>query len=227
MIAYMGKAAATAVRGLLVAAATWFWLPGTASAHPHVFIEAKAKVLFDKGTFTGVQHRWTFDEFYTATAIEGLDANKDGVYDRQELAELAKVNIDGLKEFNFFTYPTVGGKELKVGDAKDYWLEHKDGILTLVFTLPFAEPVPTGAKDFRLGVADPTFFIGFDWAKSDAVTLGEGAPASCKVSFGAPASEPGKESPDEAALRGAFAQQFGNNAVMGGDRIARIDCAGQ
>ena len=28
----------------------------------------------------GIRHAWTFDEFYTAMAVEGLDANKDGVY---------------------------------------------------------------------------------------------------------------------------------------------------
>ena len=50
-------------------------------------------------------HKWMFDEFYTAMAIEGLDKNKDGVYDREELAELAKVNIEGLKDFAYFTFP--------------------------------------------------------------------------------------------------------------------------
>lgn len=223
MISHMTAATVARVRALLLAGALGLGLSVPASAHPHVFIEAKTKVLFEKGAFAGVQHRWIFDEFYTATAIEGLDANKDGVYSREELAELAKVNIDGLKEFNYFTFATVGGKDVKVGDAKDYWLEHKDGILTLVFTLPFAEPVAAEAKGFRLGVADPTFFIGFDWAKADAVTLGDGAPAACKVTFGVPAIDPGKETADEAALRGAFAQQFGNNAAAA-DRTAGIDC---
>lgn len=224
MISHMTDAAVATMRALLLAGAIGFGVAVPASAHPHVFIEARTKVLYEKGAFAGVQHRWTFDEFYTATAIEGLDANKDGVYDRQELAELAKVNIDGLKEFNYFTFATMGGREVKLGEVKDYWLEHKDGILTLVFTLPFAQPVPTEAKVFRLGVADPTFFIGFDWAKTDAVTLGEGAPAGCKVTFGVPTTgDPGKEAADEAALRGAFSQQFGNN-VTGADRTAGIEC---
>ena len=41
-------------------------------------------------------------------AIEGLDKNGDGKYDRQELSELAQVNIDGLKEFNYFTVAKLG-----------------------------------------------------------------------------------------------------------------------
>ncbi len=93
-------------------------LAAPASAHPHVFIEARTKILYDNGTFTGVEHRWTFDEFYTQTAIEGLDANKDGVYSREELAELAKVNIEGLKEFSYFTYPKLAGKDVTFSDVK-------------------------------------------------------------------------------------------------------------
>ena len=74
-----------------------------AAAHPHVWITVETTVLYDKGAFTGLQHKWTFDEFYTAMAIEGLDKNKDGIYDREELSELAKVNIEGLKEIGYFT----------------------------------------------------------------------------------------------------------------------------
>ena len=32
-------------------------------------------------------------------AVEGLDTNKDGKYSREELAELAKVNVTSLKDF--------------------------------------------------------------------------------------------------------------------------------
>lgn len=198
-------------------------LAGQAAAHPHVFIEARTKILFDKGTFVGIEHRWTFDEFYTQTAIEGLDANKDGVYDRNELAELAKVNIEGLKEFGFFTFPTLAGTEVKFAEVKDYWLEHKDGALTLVFTLPFAQAVQADAKDFKFAVADPTFFIGFEWAKTDAVAFSENAPKTCKVTIGA-GTDDGQKS-DEQALRGAFSQQFGG--MVGADRSVAAICPGK
>ena len=63
-------------------------------AHPHVWVSVKATVLFEGDTMTGLQQSWTFDEAYTAMAIEGLDTNGDGNYDRKELEELAKVNVD-------------------------------------------------------------------------------------------------------------------------------------
>src|SRR3990170_6798387 len=87
--------------------------PGRAEAHPHVWVTVEATVPYENGTITGLQEAWTFDEFYTQQAIEGLDANRDGRYDRQELSELAKVNIEGLKEFNYFTYAKLGKGDLK------------------------------------------------------------------------------------------------------------------
>ena len=54
-------------------------------------------VLSDKGYLTGLEYKWTFDEGYTAMALEDFKKNPDGTYDSKQLAELAKVNIDGLK----------------------------------------------------------------------------------------------------------------------------------
>ena len=125
-------------------------LASAAHAHPHVWVTVEATVLHGQGGFVGLSYKWTFDEAYTATAIEGLDKNKDGIYDRKELAELAKVNIDGLKEFAFFTHAFLGGRKLATGEASDYWLEHKGGLLSLHFTLPFATPVPSRGQGLRL-----------------------------------------------------------------------------
>ena len=192
------------------------------AAHPHLWITVEATVLYEHGTFVGVRHKWTFDEFYTAMAIEGLDKNNDGKYDREELAELAKVNIDGLKDFGYFTFPLLAGQELKVGEARDYWLEHKDGILSLHFTLPFAQPVLMDAKGLTLSIYDPSYFIAFDLAKTDPVRLSEGAPKTCKIRVGAAAQEPGEAKPLSEALQ----QQFGAFAVSSSKTIS-IGCVGE
>jgi ABC-type uncharacterized transport system substrate-binding protein len=181
----------------------------SAAAHPHVWIVVETTVLYDKGAFTGLRHDWTFDEFYTQMAIEGLDKNHDGIYDREELSELAKVNIDGLKEFSYFTYPMHADKAIKFEDARDYWLEHKNGLLVLHFTLPFAKPVAATGANFTFQVEDPTYFIAFSPAKDNPYRLGAGAPKSCKLTVA-----PQDEAP-EAALAKAFAQVFPNVSASG------------
>ena len=207
------------VIGLLAGLATLAGvLAGPAAAHPHVWITVETTLMYDKGAFSGLRHKWTFDQYYTAMAIEGLDKNKDGKYDREELAELAKVNIDGLKDFAYFTTASVGGQEIKFEAPSDYWLEHRDGVLSLNFTLPFAEPVSTDAKGLTFAVQDPTFFIAFDLAKVDPAKLGPGAPAACKIKVGSAKEQGG-------ALGDAFAKQFGAFAV-GGSQAISVDCQG-
>jgi ABC-type uncharacterized transport system substrate-binding protein len=188
-------------------------LSSGARAHPHVWVTVKATVLYDKGAISGLRQAWTFDEFYTAQAIEGLDKNKDGKYSREELAALAQVNIDGLKEFDYFTYGKLGGKDRKFSAPKDYWLEHTDkGILTLHFTLPLQEPIAADAGEFTFSVTDPSYFIAFDLAEDKPVVLGSGAPAGCAAVVHEPANE--EESSDTQRLNQAFSSAMGNGGTV-------------
>ena len=205
--------------GALLMATLLSAIGGPTSAHPHMWIMTQTTFLFDKGAFAGVQHRWTFDEYYTAMAIEGLDKNHDGIYDREELAELAKVNVDGLKEYHYFTYAMLAGKEVKLGEARDYWLEHKDGALALTFTVPFLEPIAANVADFKLLVEDPTFYIAFELAKSDPVRLGAGAPKSCAMR----ASDVDEESQDAHRLAAVFSEL---GPSYGFRKLMALDCPG-
>ena len=213
----MGVMSLRPILGALVAVLACAAAPVTVNAHPHVFITTETTVLYEKGAFVGFRHKWTFDEFYAAMAIEGLDKNKDGKYDREELSELAKVNIDGLKEFGYFTFPALAGQELKVGEAQDYWLEYVDGKLSLLFTLPLAQPVLAEAKGLTFSIHDPSYFIAFELAKKDPVKLSEGAPKGCKVGIG--------RAPEDAAATDALQKQFGAFATMSSKTIA-VSCSG-
>lgn len=194
----------------LVLGAATLLTPRTAAAHPHVWVSVETTVVYDKGAVSGIKHRWTFDELYTAMAIQGLDANNDGQYDRQELAELAKVNIEGLKEFAYFTFAKLGSSEVKLGAPLEPWLEHKDGILSLHFTLPLEQPVLAEAEGFNFAVTDPSYFIAFEMAKEKPVQLA-GAPAGCEAKLAAPA----KDDAEAKRLGEAFFQQLGGDSNFG------------
>ena len=162
---------------------------GGLRAHPHVWVQTETTVLFDKGNISALQEKWTFDEYYTETSIEGLDKNKDGVYSREELQELAQVNIDGLKDFGYFVYAKHGKEAVKFSAPIDYYLEHKNGFLSLVFTLPLAAPGPASAADFVFIIDDPSFFIALTPAEKNPIMLGPGAPANCKAVIAGPAED--------------------------------------
>ena len=103
-------------------------------AHPHVWITAKSEVIYaPDGSITGVRHAWTFDDMFSTYALQGIETKTKGVYTREELAPLAQTNVESLKEFNFFTFAKADGKKTKFVEPVDYFLEYKDGALTLHF----------------------------------------------------------------------------------------------
>jgi ABC-type uncharacterized transport system substrate-binding protein len=86
-------------------------LTSPALAHPHVWVTAKAEVVFaPDGKVTGVRHHWTFDEAYTAYVTQGLDRNGDGKLTPEELQDLATENAASLNEFDYFTVLKARGK---------------------------------------------------------------------------------------------------------------------
>jgi ABC-type uncharacterized transport system substrate-binding protein len=150
---------------------------GTASAHPHVWVTMKSELVYaPDGSITGVRHAWTFDDMFSAFAVQDIQAKERGTFTREELAPLAEVNVTSLKDFGYFTFAKVSGKKQTFVDPKDYYLDYKDSVLTLHFMLPFAAPVKTKVID--LEIYDPTYFVDFSFADKDPVSLA-GAPTQC------------------------------------------------
>jgi ABC-type uncharacterized transport system substrate-binding protein len=155
-----------------------------AFAHPHVWVVMKSELAYaPDGTITGVRHTWTFDDMFSTFATQGLEQKTKGVFTREELAPLAKVNIDSLKEFDFFTYARAGDNKVAFAPPKGYWLEFKDNSLTLHFTLPLAAPLK--AKALSLEVYDPSYYVDFAFAEKEPISLA-GAPAGCQATVGKP-----------------------------------------
>src|SRR5262245_11018612 len=111
------------------------------SAHPHVWVTMTSEIIYaPDGTVTGVRHAWTFDDMFSAFATQGLHQAKKGEFTRQELQPLAKINVESLKEYDFFTFAKADGKKAEFVDPHDYHLEYKHQILTLHFMLPLKTP---------------------------------------------------------------------------------------
>jgi ABC-type uncharacterized transport system substrate-binding protein len=154
-----------------------------ARAHPHVWVTFHSEVLYAAdGSMSGIRHAWTFDDMFSAYALQGISQAKKGQYTREELAPLAQTNVESLKEYAYFTYARADGKKLKFSDPVDYWLEYKDAALTLHFTLPLQ--AAARAKATQIEIYDPSIFVDFEFAKETPVSL-SGAP-QCLLSYDLP-----------------------------------------
>jgi ABC-type uncharacterized transport system substrate-binding protein len=152
-----------------------------AQAHPHVWVTFKSELVYaPDGTVTGIRHAWAFDDMFSTFATQGIEAKEKGKFTREELAPLAEVNVTSLKEFDYFTFVTADGKKVELTDPSqgDYWLDFKDSVLTLHFTMPLKKPMK--APNLQVEIYDPTIFVDFAFEKKDPVTLA-GAPSGCKL----------------------------------------------
>ncbi len=188
-----------------------------AQAHPHVWITSTSEVLYaPDGSITGVRHAWTFDDMFSTYALQGIETKTKGVYTREQLAPLAKDNVENLKEFGFFTFAKADGKTVKFEEPIDYFLEYKDSALTLHFTLPLKTPVKP--KQLALDVFDPAFFIDFKFEDKDPIKL-VGAPASCQMNFQRPGDADVKKLTEEMVASGDNA----NYGAMYANKIS-VNC---
>jgi ABC-type uncharacterized transport system substrate-binding protein len=173
------------VRGLsALTLAAALALSGAASAHPHVWVTVRSHIEFaSDGKVQAIVHDWVFDEMYSSFATQGL-APAGQLVKREDFAPLAKENAGSLAQIGYFTTLKIGGKAVDFGEVTDYWMEERpDHLVTFHVVLPLKTATAPG-KFFSLLVADPEFFIDFEF-DNDGVKLA-GAPAGCSLSLAKP-----------------------------------------
>lgn len=213
----MNKPTAALLAAALVATA----LAAPALAHPHVWVTTKGEVVYGAdGRIAGIRHAWTFDAAYSAYSTQGLDKNGDGKVASDELNELAKVNIESLNEYGYFTVAKANGAKVEFIDPTDFNLDLVDGALVLRFLLPLKEPARAD-KAFLLDVFDPTYFVSFSVADgADAMRLVD-APKGCVLTVNRPKPvQPAQQQKLSEAFFSAldassgFGAQFANKVIV-------------
>ena len=152
-----------------------------ASAHPHVWVTVRSQVEFNaEGKVSGVTHDWVFDEMYSSFATQGL-AKEGELVKRATFAPLAKENAGGLADLGYFTTLKLDGKAVEFAPVTEYWMEERPDHL-VQFHVHLQLKTPTSVGRFgSLMVADPEFFIDFEFDDADGVTL-KSAPKGCSTS---------------------------------------------
>lgn len=183
-------------------------------AHPHVSVVMESQIVYAAdGSIVGVRHAWTFDDMFSAYAIQGLRSKTKGVFTREELAALAEVNVTSLREYEFFTFAKANGRKASFKEPVDYWLAYANNVLTLHFMLPLKSPII--ARTLDIEIYDPSFFVFFEFARQSPVIL-RGGPADCKLAI---------ERPKELDVKQAqsLSEEFFNTLATSGSWGARFN----
>ncbi len=156
-----------------------------ALAHPHVWVSVRSQIGFSAdGKVASVTHDWVFDEMYSSFATQGL-AKPGQLVTREIFAPLAEENAGGLAQIGYFTTLKIGGKAVDFGRVTEYWMEERtDHLVAFHVVMPLKTPVAPG-RYFSLLVADPEYFIDFEFDDKDPITL-VSAPSGCSASIAKP-----------------------------------------
>jgi ABC-type uncharacterized transport system substrate-binding protein len=148
-------------------------LPGTASAHPHVFIDSRVTFLFAENKIVGFRENWLFDDVFSDQMLQDYDADGDGRFSEAESDKIGAETLPNLAQFHYFTYVWVDGKPLAKIPPKDFHATAKDKLVTFDFMVTLPKPVAPLTQDISLEVNDREYFVEVLLAKDAPITFTE------------------------------------------------------
>lgn len=206
-------ARSTTIRNLLAAflmsLPLWSGSTSSALAHPHEFVTMKVKALFNEnGAVTGMEYNWTFDEFFSAYAVEGQDLNKNGKVEQNEVDAVLKEVLTNIHDINYFTKFSQDSVAVELATAQPISARMIKRQLSITFEVPFQNPVSVKEKPLRYAIYDDEFYIAMQHADADEAMKMVNAPKGCDWELRAP-------TPDEDVA--AFAQSLDKSQSGGTD----------
>ena len=151
-----------------------------AFAHPHVFVDAKVKVLFNESGLTGIQNHWVYDEIYSTASIASVDKDGDGKLSANESESLKSVVLTEIAKSNYFNYVQSGSDFLVAQAVENFRASVKNGRLVLDFVVGFSAPVGTDYSMLVIVVADPSNYVQ---VTADMENADVAAPESMDVEY--------------------------------------------
>ncbi len=157
---------------------------GPATAHPHLFVEARAEVvLAEDKALEAIRVEWVFDEAYSLYAKDGLgiDADGDGLLTDEDRETLRSAHIDEMEEFSWFTYLRDAGNFVPLAPPSVSEADMIGDRLVVRFTI--APKETTSFANGTLKLSDPTFYVAISLPPENLTYAG---PAECRLEYAPP-----------------------------------------
>lgn len=141
-------------------------------AHPHIFVDVKAELLFGKEGFVGIRHHWLFDEMYSTAMLAGIDTDKNGKLDPAEVRKVWSEIVQPMQRFGYFNH-LANSKEVLKSPADAQFVARIDkGRIACDFVLPYSVGAGGDYSMLLLVLADPVNYtsltVDFDGTKIES-----------------------------------------------------------
>ena len=135
---------------------------------------------------SGLTYTWLFDEIFTAYAVEGQDANRNGKAEAGELDALLLEILGNIESISYFTRFAETSVEPQFSPAQPLSSNMVDGKLEISFTIPFREPVDLSTKPLVFAIYDDEFYIAMNHDPDKNSQILPTDMAQCKVDIQIP-----------------------------------------
>lgn len=163
----------------VLALITGLLLPSMASAHPHVFAEARLEIETSAdGHVTELRNVWRFDEVFSSSVILDFDENADLKLDASELAQISDMVTQSLAEFDYYISITVNGKDAGISLPEAIKVDYQDGQLLMFFAVVPNEELLLNGR-IAVGVFDPTMYAALDFFNDEDMMVTGSSATQC------------------------------------------------
>lgn len=144
---------------------------GTASAHPHVFVDCRLSLLVEGDTLKEISMEWEFDSIFSSFILEDYDLDHDGTLSSEELKAYEKILLEELPVVDFFSYCRTDGKIWPVQKVKALKVTYEDPSVFMKIDIPLG--VTIGKKETIVGITvyDIEYYLSFRYGPDNEVSL--------------------------------------------------------
>mgnify|MGYP000064559653 FL=1 len=138
-------------------------MPVTATAHPHVFVQAQVTVVFDDAGGLGIKLDWFYDDLFSllVTTDLGIDMDGDLVLTAQEQALLDSQITAWPPDYTGDLEVSQGGRVLALAKKQNHSMSYVEGLFHEVHLRP-VPAVPDADSPIQIRVFDPSFYTAYD-----------------------------------------------------------------
>lgn len=138
-------------------------VPVTATAHPHVFVQAQVTVVFDDAGEMGIKLDWYYDDLFSllVTTDLGIDMDGDLVLTAEEQALLDSQIAAWPPDYNGDLEVAQNGQVLALAEKQNHTMSYVEGLFHEAHLRPVSA-IPDAESPIRIRVYDPSFYTAYD-----------------------------------------------------------------